>query len=187
MAANQPVRAESNPPDQPGDYGVPQPPEIEKQWIFATLQKVGMPLLLLIPLLALLGLFGKSSATATETGNTFSVEITYPSRNRYKVRNPLTVRIENRSDQTVPTATVSFDQDYISQFSNVSFTPEPGEVTEDAYYVQLDDLQPGEVRLIAVDMQAERYWQHEGQVAVAAGGVDAPADVAVELSTLVYP
>jgi len=176
-----------NPSGRPEDYGVPQPPEIEKQWTFSTLQKLGVPLLILIPLLALLGLFGESSAAATETGNTFAVEVSYPSRYRYNMLSPLTVSIENRSDQVVPTVTVSFGQDYISQFSNVSFTPEPDEVTGEAYYVRFDDLQPGEVRLGQVELQADRYWRHNGSVAVAPGDADDAPDVVIEVSTLVYP
>ena len=176
-----------SPSDRPEDYGVPQPPEIEKQWTFSTLQKLGVPLLILIPLLALSGLFGESFATTTETGNTFAVEITYPSRYRYNMLSPLTVSIENRSDQVVPTVTVSFGQDYISQFSNVSFTPEPDEVTGEAYYVRFDDLQPGEVRLVQVELQADRYWRHNGSVAVAPGDADDAPDVVIEVSTLVYP
>ncbi len=187
MTDSQPAQTSGKPPDEPEAYGVPQPPEIEKQWTFSTLQKLGVPLLVLVPLLALFGLFGESVATATESGDTFAVEISYPSRYRYGMHGALAVRVENRTDQAVPTATVSFDRDYLSQFANVSFTPEPDGATAAATYVELDDLQPGEVRVVSVELEADRYWRHEGTVAVSVGGVDDPPDVAVELSTLVYP
>lgn len=187
MTSNKQQPTDEQAPDRPEAYGVPQPPQIEKKWTFKKVQLIGMPVIFLIPLLAILGLFGASSTTASASGERFAVEINYPARYRYKMSNPLTVRLENLAAQTVPTVTVSFDRDYIAAFSAVSFTPAASEVTDDAYYVQLTDVQPGEVRLVVVEMQAEQYWWHEGMVAIAAGGVQEPADVAIDVRTLVYP
>ena len=60
-------------------------------------------------------------------------------------------------------------------------------MTDEAYFVRLGDLRPGEVRLVQVELQADRYWRHNGSVVVAPGDVDDAPDVVIEVSTLVYP
>lgn len=185
--ADQHQQEETQTAEKTEAYEVPQPPKIQKKWQFHQVQKIGVPLLALIPLLALFGVFGTSSGSASETGENFAVDVSYPTRYRYKMVHPMVVTIENISAQTVPTVTVAFDTAYISQFSSVSFTPSPSEIDEDAYYVQLQDVRAGEVRQVVASLQAERYWMHEGEVAVSAGDVDAAEDVALEVNTFVFP
>ena len=103
------------------DYGVPQPPEIKKSWMFRNPQKFGIPILFLIPLLALLGVFGNSSTTIRAQGQVLQLETFFPTELRHKTISPLVVRATNVSAQTMPTVTVKFDQDYLSAFSNVAF------------------------------------------------------------------
>lgn len=178
---------ENRPPDKPGAYGVPQPPPVEKRWAFTRAQKIGVPLIMLLPLLALLGVFGESFETVSDRGETLALEVNYPTRYRYKMLNSLVVTVENIAPQTVPTVTVAFDEAYISQFSTVTFTPSIAEIAGDAYYVQLKEVKAGEVRRIVVELQGEKYWWHEGTIAVMPGGTDAATDVAVEVRTLIYP
>jgi hypothetical protein len=168
------------------EHGVPQPPSIEKRWVFHTVQKIGVPLIVLIPLLALFGLFGESSNTVSDSGGSLAMEISYPTRFRYKMTDPVVVSVENLSSQPVPTLTVSFDYDYISGFSTVTFSPSVSEITEEAYLVHLNEVQAGEVRQIVVDIQAEQYWNHSGTVAASTAPDQAP-DVELELSTFVFP
>ncbi len=169
------------------DFGVPQAPEIKEKWIFKNVQKFGVPLLMLIPLLALFGLFGESFETVRADGEALSVEVRYPTRLRYKMTNPLTVSVENISSQTVPTVTVKVSEDYISAFTAVTFRPSVAVITPDAYYVQLSNLQAGETRRVVVDLQAERYWSHEGSIGVAAGSLAAPSDIELDVGTFVFP
>ena len=182
----QPQR-QSHAPGKPKEYGVPQPPSIQRLLLFKKTQLIGVPLIILIPVLALLGVFGESFETTRQTGDTFAVEITYPARFRYKMIDTMMVTVENVSAQAVPTVTVAFDAAYISQFSTVSFTPSVSEIAGDAYYVQLKQVEAGEVRRVVVTLQAERYWRHEGEVTVAPGGKDASADLTFTFNTLVYP
>ena len=79
------------------EHGVPQPPDIEKRWVFRTVQKLGVPLIVLIPLLALFGLFGESSRTVSASGAAPALEITYPTRLRYNMTSPLVVSVANIS------------------------------------------------------------------------------------------
>lgn len=169
------------------DYGVPQPPEINKQLTFRVAQKIGIPLLFLIPLLAIFGVFGTSKATVRDQGQTLALETTYPTKLRFKTIAPLVVRVTNLTAQTVPTVTVAFDQEYLSAFSNVAFQPAVDEITEEAYYVFLSDVKANETRLISIELQAEQYWRHQGTVAAKAGGADAASDVAIETQTFLFP
>lgn len=169
------------------DYGVPQPPKIKKEWRFTKAQKLGMPFLFLIPLLALLGVLGPSAETVTESGEALSLEITYPTRFRYKTIAPMRIEVTNISSQSVPTVTVSVDREYLRAFSNVAFQPAVEQISDDAYYVQLSDLRAGETRSVALEMQAESYWEQQGAVAAAAGGIDAGADASVTVETFVFP
>lgn len=169
------------------DYGVPEAPQIEKEWRFKTVQKLGVPLLFLIPILALLSVFGPSQEMVTESGAELSLEVSYPTRFRYKTIAPIRIGVTNISSQTAPTVTVKLDRDYLSAFSNLSFQPAVDEITDDAYYVQLNDLEAGETGRVELEMQAETYWRLAGVIEAAAGGVEAPPDARVMLETFVFP
>lgn len=169
------------------DYGVPQPPEHQRNWAFPLPQKVGIPLLFLIPILALLGVFGNSMATVRQQGQALALETTFPVRLRYKMAAPLVVRATNISAQTIPTVTVKFDRDYLFAFSGVTFQPAVDEINEEDYEVHLSQLAPGETRVIALELKAEEYWQQEGTVSAAAGAADAPPDVTVDVHSFLIP
>ena len=170
------------------EFGVPQPPDIEEKWILKNVQKVGIPLLMLLPLLALFGLFGERTETVRGSGEILSVEVRHPTRVRLQTIGPMMVSVENISSQTVPTVTVTLSHEYISAFSNVTFSPSVDQITPDAYIVKLTNVQAGEQRMISItQLQAEEYWWHEGSVGVAAGGPDAPPDVEVDIGTFVFP
>jgi len=169
------------------DYGVPQPPEIKKPWVFKTAQKLGMPILFLIPILAIFGVFGNSSTMVTERGQNLALETSFPTKLRHKTIAPLVVKVTNLAAQTVPTVTLKFDEEYLSAFSNVAFQPGVDEITDDAYYVHVRDLEANETRLVTLEVQAEQYWRHEGIVGAAVGGSNAASDVEVELQTFLFP
>jgi hypothetical protein len=42
-------------------------------------------------------------------------------------------------------------------------------VTASDYVVELSDVQPSEVRLVIVELQAQKHWRHRGTVGVSAG------------------
>jgi hypothetical protein len=158
----------------------PEPPSVPRRFRLYGYQWVGIPILALIVLLALLGTFGVSRAEARATGPGIAVRVEYPSRIRYKQMQSLRVWVTNTSPTRLDTVEVSFDEEYIGRFSNVSFTPS---VTQ-AYRVPLTAVRPGETRLLDVDLQAERYGANPGRISVTAGGRDTTA---VLVSTLVFP
>lgn len=143
----------------------PQPPEFTGKARFYTYQIVGMAVIVLIPILALATVFGTTQARATVSAGELEVEVTYPSKIRYKTIHPLEVTVTNSgtSEQDV---TLYFDTGYLNKFSNVTVFPEPEYVNEQEYAIELDEVAPGEARIISLEVQAERYGSFSGTVRV---------------------
>jgi hypothetical protein len=142
----------------------PTAPEITRRVQLNRLQMIGIPLIILIPLLALLGLFGETIASASDANAELELHVTYPTRFRYKMIDQANVSVRNLSQESLPAVTVYFDRDYIDSFSTVTFTPDVKSITDVAYIVELSDLQPQETRIVSVQLQAEKYWRHEGEI-----------------------
>lgn len=143
---------------------VDAPESFRRRLQFPRFQLVGIALLLAVPVLALLGVFGPSSSTVIETVPGLHMQVEYPVRFRYKTVSSLEASFTNTSTSTIPLLTVAFDQSYISRFSNVQLTPSPESVTGTGYRVKLNNIGPGEIRRVAVSLQGERYGLHQGSV-----------------------
>jgi hypothetical protein len=143
-----------------------------KQWI-------GLPILTLIPLLALFGVFGNSTGSTAVASPSIGVTITYPDRMRYRQTERLDITVINRGARTLDSVLVSVDTSYLSRFIGVHANPSP---TID-FGVPLSFLQPGESRLIAIELTGDRYWRHPGTVTLSAGA----ERTTVTFSTLVFP
>lgn len=166
------------PPDRPPQP--PPPPEIDRRFRLYPWQWVGLPILVLIPVLALFGVFGHTRGAARAMTSALELDIQYSTRYRFKEIQPMYVRVRNRSDRTLDTVTVAFDTAYVARFSTVTFRPDISR----SFEVELTDLRPGEVRLVAVELQGEMYWRHQGLVSSwHAGGDTASARV----STFIFP
>jgi hypothetical protein len=169
------------------EHGVPQPPAVERRLLFFPEQAIGMPVIILVAVLGLLGIIDQARATQSETGLTLTLDVDYPSRMRYRQDGFLVVEVGNIAADTVPTLTVAFDADYIDQFKEVVFTPSIDEVTPESYLVQFDDVPPGEIRRVVVELRPDSYWRQDGEVAGAPGGSGTPPDIEATISTLVLP
>jgi hypothetical protein len=161
----------------------PGPPEFGREFELKTIQAVGVSLLAILVLLALLGVFGHSRGEASGQGEVLALQVTYPSRFRFKTVDALEVQVRNVAGEALQTVNVRFDRSYVDSFSGVQFTPSVSTISEDAYEVTLSDLRPGEVNVVSVAVQAEQYWRHQGFVEAQAGS----ATTRAEVSTLVYP
>jgi hypothetical protein len=161
----------------------PQPPPVDKKLQFYRLQWVGIPLLMLIPILALLNVFGVSWETAVTTSNTLTVQIKYPSRDRYQMSNALEIHIENNSQEAIPTIIVSLDAEYVTSFSTVTFYPELDEIINGQYQVKLENVQAGETRLVVVEIQGKAYGRHKGTITISTP----EEEVAVPIHTTIIP
>lgn len=143
-------------------------------------QAAGLAVLVLIPILALFGLFGESWETTAAESAELEMWVRYPDRFRYKMINSLRIRIRNISGGKLDTVAVSFDPDYIRPFSNVAFTPSAAR----PYTVNLVGIRPGEIRFVHVHMQGEHYGRHSGWIKATAGGADTAR---AEVSTFIFP
>jgi hypothetical protein len=167
-----------NDPDHVDDP--PRAPDIQRRIRFYRWQWIALPPIMLVPVLALFGAFGVSRDTAEAFTPELMVEISYPSRFRYKQIDRIHAFVANRSQRQLDTVTVVFDSAYIARFSTVTFTPSVGR----AYEVELTDVQPGERRLISVELQGEEYWRHGGEINVTSGDADTAR---VRIGTIVFP
>jgi hypothetical protein len=137
--------------------------------------------MLLIPVLALFGVFGETWERADDANAVLRLHVEYPTRYRYKQINTMEVSLENVSDSPIDTVVVSFDPAYVRHFSTLTFIPSPTEPFE----VELLDVAPGETRLVWAELQGERYGRHRGAIdAYQAGSLDTAR---VSVSTLILP
>jgi hypothetical protein len=162
----------------------PQPPEIQRKLQFHLVQWIGMPFLILIPILAVLGVFGKTTDEARAENETVAISVTFPTRTHYGVEEIMEVRVTNTSDQTIPSLRILFDADYFSKFSQLSFVPEVDQVTDTSYEIELTDVLPDETRLLTVDYAAQAMGNYPGYVEAAAEGLESAR---ATINTFVFP
>jgi hypothetical protein len=171
-------------PEERPDEGVPQPPPFERKLQIAPLQRIGIPLLALLPLLALFGVFGEGMTSKQASNEEVAIQVDYVSRYRYRMQDTMTVAVTNLSKQPEATLIVTFDRDYLEHFSDISFVPDIKQVTDVAYEVELAGMKSGETRLVNVEMKGEHYWTQDGTVSASLSGGQ-PVSVAV--STTIFP
>ena len=155
------------------------PPLTTRRIAFTRKQRIGIPLLTLMPLLALLGVFGERSTTIEAQSASLAVSVRYPTRFRYRQAEPLEVTVRNLSSSVIDTIDVVLDTAYMTRFSGVRITPQP----RSAFTVALTAVRPGEQRLVAAEVAGEQYGRHHGRIVVSA-----PNDsIVVRVRTLVFP
>ena len=162
----------------------PQPPQAGRRLRFHATQLIGVPLIAIIPILALLHVFGTTHETEIASDDPLLVEVRYPTRFRYKTIDPLDVTVRNTGSAPLRGVSVRIDKGYVEAFSTVSFTPSPQRVTSDAFVFDLGDIPPGEARVVDGLVQAERYWRHPGRITVRSDG---GAEVALDVATFTFP
>ena len=148
------------------------------------LQLIGIPLMMLIPILALLGVFGETVHEVTEAGRELEMHVRFPARFRYKMIDSITVSVRNASNQPITSVNITFDRAYIESFSTVTFIPSVKQVTETVYIVELTNLRPGEVQVVSLSVQAEKYGNHQGVITVKPDGEEG---LQARLTTLTFP
>ena len=173
------IRTDAAPEDQP-----PPPPKIQRRFQLERAQWIGIPLMLLIPILAVFGLFGNRPGEAHVVGDRLAVRVEYPSRLHYGVHEVLQIALRNESEQPIPSATVGLDRHYVEAFTNVTFTPEAEDVTDREYRIPLGTLAPGEERTVRVELEPVVRWKLEGRIRVLATG---RAPIVIALETFVFP
>jgi hypothetical protein len=160
-------------PDPPG------PPEIRRRLALYRFQLIGLPFLLAIPLLALLGVFGERWQNVSGEGGALEASARYPAVFRYKMIDAIELHVRNRGHAVLDTITISLDSAYAGRFSTVTAIPP----FNGPFELELTRVEPGASRRVRIEIQAERYWSHSGYLTVAAAG----DTIRMPLTTMVYP
>jgi hypothetical protein len=156
-----------------------RPPAIKAKIELSWKQRLGFPILLAIPILALFGIFGEREARIHVTSGPLDVRVSYTTRFRYRQVQSLDVSVSNLSKRVLDTVSVAFDTAYISRFSSVRFDP----AARTAYTVDLTNVKPSESRLVSVELWGQDYGNHRGSIVVRYGSDSTIA----HLKTLVFP
>jgi hypothetical protein len=162
----------------------PDPPEMQRKFKLYPYQYLAIPVLFLIPLLALLGIFGSTTERVHASSEDLDLNVEYTTRDRYRVRNKLNVEVQNNTGESIDTLNIHFGRSYIDRFVDIAFTPDVEDITDTAYIVALEDVQPGEIRIITINLVAEGYGPFSGTVRAVAEGI---VPVEVNLATILYP
>lgn len=157
----------------------PQAPEIERRLQLRRFQWIGLPLLMLIPILALTGAFDERRTSAAGANALLELRIDFPSRLRKPQVSRLEIEVRNLSVEHLDAGVVSFDPAYLAAFSRVQLIPSPAK----PYTVELRDLVPGEARQVRLEGEGKRYGWHSGEVIASA----ADSQVRVQVSTFLIP
>lgn len=111
-------------PTHPVEAAPPQPRAGTPPRIRLTaLQRVGLPLLALVPLLAMGGLFGERRDMLAAADGSLLVRAHVPTRFRYRQRMTLELSVTNRGPSAVEDLRVRIDSSYLDRFSAVTITP----------------------------------------------------------------
>lgn len=162
----------------------PSAPDIPRQWKFYNYQYIAIPLLLLIPLLALLGVLGETSTTVEVEEAGIMLRVHYPDRAHYEAYNHIKVIVRNQSGSDLSGVVVEFDRDLFEKFSQLNVNPALSEITETSFRVELDAIEAGGERAVTLDYQPDMNGEHDGWVRLTADGI---APVQADLSMFVFP
>lgn len=159
--------------------GPPAAPEIARALRLTTLQKIGLPVLFIIPILALFGVFGERFAIRAASGSGVAARVSYPDRIHYRQTMPLRIMVWNASTRAADSIMISLDPEFMRAFSAISITP----AATRAYTIVLRHVKPGERRVISGDVAGERYGRSDGNVRVA--GI--AGELCIPVATFVFP
>jgi len=148
--------------DETERRGPPEPPPGTPRLRLTRLQRLGLPILFLIPILALFGLLGEHFTEAHARGAGVALDARYPDRAHY--RQPLSIRLHVRNETAtkLDTVTVVLDSAFMSGFSDVSMSA----TLNGAYIARLTALAPGESRQLNAMVSGEKAGRHAGAISV---------------------
>lgn len=147
----------------------PEPPFQDKLWRFYRHQVVAIPLMALIVLGALFGLFGFTEQRLLVDGPEVIVEVEAVERFRYRMTGPFDVTVTNPSDRPVESVTLRISRQFLSGFSGVTFSPSASQIDGSWWHFDLGDIAPGAARVVTGELQAESSGSLTGQVEVSSG------------------
>lgn len=168
---------------------VPRPRHYARELRLGALEWVGIPLLSLLPLLALAGLLGPSSALKSAriaTANSaLSVQLVYPSRLRRVTDGELLVTVSNAGPGELRELVLSLDEAYLLRFGRVQSLPAADSVDSGARRIALPVLRAGESTSVRLSLEADDWGRLPGWIELGVGR--APVRARLSFDTLVLP
>ena len=161
----------------------PRPPQRSRRLVMRPLQWLGLVVMLLAPLLALVGVFGPATETATAEGDGIRLVVVYPSLVRYLTINEVRVRVTNLSGQTA-SLRLEVDPPYLESFAELAMAPGADEFTASVWVFTWQAVPAGETRQVLISGRAAKPFVHTGWLRASAAG-HAPASLSI--TTLVFP
>jgi hypothetical protein len=138
----------------------PSPPDVPRRVRLYRYQWIGVGLLLIMPVLAMTGFFDETWRATEAAGAEFQLAVRYPDRFRYKQLKSMQVRVRNTSTARLDTVTIALDTALANGFSTVRAVP----AFSRAYEAELTGIEPGESRLLILELQGETYGGHRGWI-----------------------
>lgn len=165
----------------------PTNPPYPREVRLGALEWIGIPLLALLPLLALTGALGPSSARLAtplpEAG--LRLDLTYPTRLRLKADGEMQLLVHNTGSTTQAGLTLSLDQRYLQAFGRVQSLPAPQQLSATALRIALPALPAGESALVRLMFEADSWGRQPGWLAL--DKEDGTSLARLDFHTLVLP
>ncbi len=149
----------------------------EVQWHRAEL--IGFIVLATLPILAVFGAFGPTLDEGHVDADGVRIAVEYPARMRFHTVEHLVVRVRNNGSVPLTGVHISFSSTYIQGFTDVVFTPD----VEQAYSVALEHVLPNQSALMSVQLKADEYGWHSGDVSITHNG----QQLSVPIKTFIFP
>lgn len=157
----------------------PEPPRFARKIMLYPFQMVGFAAMFLFPVLALLGVFGRTTQSTMQALDAVELTVTYSSRAHLHKHEMLNISVRNRSRESLSVVNVALERALLDNYTKLSFTPAPYEINREAYEVLLRDIPPGGTQMITVSHEGRISGAHSGLITatVGADSLSVPVDV----------
>jgi hypothetical protein len=147
----------------------PPPPEIERRLQFHREQWLLVPLMFVVPLLALLGVLGGTRERAAIDLGGITLTVEFAPRDHLEDWGRIEVTVVIRSPAPLLDARVEFTRDMLDRLWQPTFHPPLRRIDAGWYVVPLGEVPPGEARAVTLDYRSTDPGRLAGAVRVRSG------------------
>lgn len=162
----------------------PPAPAFARRLRFDLPELMGLPVLAMLPLLALFGVFDEQRASSKAEHGGLVLEVDYPGRLRFEQDAVLDLVVRNDRDQPQRGLRLAIDRRYLARFDNLRFEPPSGTLHSDHWELLLPPLAAREVRHVRIEVRAAAAGVHGGHFALAATD---GTRLGATIQTLIWP
>lgn len=157
----------------------PEAPPLRRRLRFSLLQRIAIPILAVLPALALAGVFDEDPIVVERTVGSLAMRAEIPQRIRQNRTAVVHVDLENRGSEPV-SAVVALSPEYLEESIAIEMTPHPHR----AWASRFDRIEPGARARVSLQYEGESAGMHEGVLRVVDG---AGHEARVRVRTFVFP